>query len=250
MDERAKKPCFACEIGADDELMRHHGFPSCTCAVAAGTEGERIWRMVLRRLGLRPGESLTRDQILAVVYAYDPEHKALRRDSAESQVTGDGSQGDFERMVLNECSRFWSEVKGCRGETLSLHIANFVKDHCESTMREEIERLKGELFAERQRFGEIDFEQRHAIQSLEAEIDRLRIEIDQKNSTIQNTFDHWQKAMSDRESLESRLSAAVEGLGKMSLGHEHGCGTDQGCKCTCRSGFASRILSSLEESKT
>lgn len=90
-------------------------------------------------------------------------------------------------------------------------------------LRAENERLKAEigLQKEMEQAGEISPFQHVAAShnALKAELERVKQElyeakvlIDQKESTIQNTFNHWQKAMSERDALKQSQRELIEAL--------------------------------------
>lgn len=53
-------------------------------------------------------------------------------------------------------------------------------------------------------------------QLAQAEIEELKIQLEQKEFTLQNTFDHWQNAMSDRDALTERIKI-VTGSSKITI---------------------------------
>lgn len=50
------------------------------------------------------------------------------------------------------------------------------------------------------------------LEALRKENEELKDKIESKEYTLQNTFNQWQKAMSDREQVQSKLSQAIKAL--------------------------------------
>ncbi|HYE73558.1 MAG TPA: hypothetical protein VEF04_09505 [Blastocatellia bacterium] len=52
----------------------------------------------------------------------------------------------------------------------------------------------------------------------------------------------WEADQVKITALESKCQGYRDVLAKISLGHEYGCGTNEGCRCTCRAGIAFKAL--------